>query len=135
MLGSIYSGYATPSEAAAVGVAATLVLIARDRPAELADLRATRSWARSDLGDGLLDPGRRRLPLDRDGLPARAAGPRRGDRRARAPPYGLIVILALFYIVLGLFLDGISITVMSLPITLPLVVQAGFDPFGSASSW
>jgi C4-dicarboxylate transporter, DctM subunit len=29
---------------------------------------------------------------------------------------------------LGLFLDGISITVMSLPITLPLVVQAGFDP-------
>jgi C4-dicarboxylate transporter DctM subunit len=43
-------------------------------------------------------------------------------------PYGLIVILALFYIVLGLFLDGISITVMSLPITLPLVVQAGFDP-------
>jgi TRAP-type C4-dicarboxylate transport system permease large subunit len=43
-------------------------------------------------------------------------------------PYGLIVILALFYIMLGLFLDGISITVMSLPITLPLIVQAGFDP-------
>ena len=29
---------------------------------------------------------------------------------------------------LGLFLDGISITVMSLPITLPMVVHAGFDP-------
>jgi TRAP-type C4-dicarboxylate transport system permease large subunit len=43
-------------------------------------------------------------------------------------PYALIVLLALFYIVLGLFLDGISITVMSLPITLPLVVHAGFDP-------
>lgn len=40
----------------------------------------------------------------------------------------LLLILALFYIVLGLFLDGISITVMSLPITLPLVIQAGFDP-------
>jgi TRAP-type C4-dicarboxylate transport system permease large subunit len=36
--------------------------------------------------------------------------------------------LAVFYIVLGLFLDGISITVMSLPITLPIVVLAGFDP-------
>ncbi|TDW59734.1 tripartite ATP-independent transporter DctM subunit [Oceanimonas baumannii] len=29
---------------------------------------------------------------------------------------------------LGLFLDGISITVMSLPITLPIVLQAGYDP-------
>jgi C4-dicarboxylate transporter, DctM subunit len=36
--------------------------------------------------------------------------------------------LSLFYIVLGLFLDGVSIVVMSLPITLPLALQAGFDP-------
>ena len=43
-------------------------------------------------------------------------------------PVGLMLILSLFYILLGLFLDGISITVMSLPITLPLVLQAGFDP-------
>ena len=42
--------------------------------------------------------------------------------------YALIVIVGLFYILLGLFLDGISITVMSLPITLPLVLNAGFDP-------
>ena len=40
----------------------------------------------------------------------------------------LIVALSLFYILLGLFLDGISIIVMSLPITLPLVTMAGFDP-------
>ena len=43
-------------------------------------------------------------------------------------PYQLIATLAIFYIVLGLFLEGISITVMSLPITLPLVLGAGFDP-------
>ena len=43
-------------------------------------------------------------------------------------PYGLMVVLGLFYVVLGFFLDGISITVMSLPICLPLVVHAGFDP-------
>jgi C4-dicarboxylate transporter, DctM subunit len=43
-------------------------------------------------------------------------------------PFGLIVILSLFYIILGLFLDGVSIVVMSLPITLPLALQAGFDP-------
>lgn len=43
-------------------------------------------------------------------------------------PYALLGILALFYILLGFFLDGISIIVMSLPITLPLILQAGFDP-------
>ena len=43
-------------------------------------------------------------------------------------PYQLIATLAVFYIMLGLFLEGISITVMSLPITLPLVLAAGFDP-------
>jgi TRAP-type C4-dicarboxylate transport system permease large subunit len=40
----------------------------------------------------------------------------------------LIVVLTLFYLVLGLFLDGVSIIVMSLPITLPLAMQAGIDP-------
>ena len=43
-------------------------------------------------------------------------------------PSGLIVILAVFYVLLGMFLEGISITVMSLPITLPFILAAGFDP-------
>lgn len=43
-------------------------------------------------------------------------------------PLGLLGVLALFYILLGLLLDGISITVMTLPITLPLIVAAGIDP-------
>mgnify|MGYP001793569040 FL=1 len=43
-------------------------------------------------------------------------------------PFVLIALLAGFYIILGFFLDGISIIVMSLPITLPVVVAAGFDP-------
>ncbi|MBV0893544.1 TRAP transporter large permease subunit, partial [Paracoccus sp. Z118] len=43
-------------------------------------------------------------------------------------PYQLILILTLFYIVLGMFLEGVSMTVMSLPITLPLILAAGFDP-------
>jgi TRAP-type C4-dicarboxylate transport system permease large subunit len=42
--------------------------------------------------------------------------------------YGLIAMLAVLYISLGLFLDGISIIVMSLPITLPLIIAMGFDP-------
>jgi C4-dicarboxylate transporter, DctM subunit len=128
VLGSIYTGYATPSEAAAVGVAATLILTA------LTGQLTWRVFAQSLMGAvtisamvcsilvaaAFLSTAMGYLHVPQDLAAAIGA--------LELSPYGLIVILALFYIVLGLFLDGISITVMSLPITLPLVVQAGFDP-------
>ena len=43
-------------------------------------------------------------------------------------PLTLILLLMLFYLALGCFLDGLSTIVMTLPVTLPLVVTAGFDP-------
>ena len=43
-------------------------------------------------------------------------------------PVGIIVLIGIFYVILGMFLDGLSIMVMTLPITLPLVVTAGWDP-------
>ncbi len=43
-------------------------------------------------------------------------------------PFGLIAILLIFYAILGTILDGLSAIVMTLPITFPLVVAAGFDP-------
>ena len=39
-----------------------------------------------------------------------------------------MIILGAFYLVLGCLLDGFSIVVMTLPIALPMVTQAGFDP-------
>jgi TRAP-type C4-dicarboxylate transport system permease large subunit len=42
-------------------------------------------------------------------------------------PMALILLLLVFYAVLGCVLDGLSSIVMTLPITLPLVVAAGFD--------
>ncbi|KAB2846777.1 MAG: TRAP transporter large permease subunit, partial [Hyphomicrobiaceae bacterium] len=42
-------------------------------------------------------------------------------------PYVLIAVLTLFYIVLGMFLDGISMIVLTMAIVLPLVQKAGFD--------
>jgi len=128
VLGSIYTGYATPSEAAAVGVAATLILTA------LTGQLTWRVFAQSIMGAvtisamvcsilvaaAFLSTAMGYLHVPQDLAAAIGA--------LELSPYGLIVILALFYIMLGLFLDGISITVMSLPITLPLIVQAGFDP-------
>jgi TRAP-type C4-dicarboxylate transport system permease large subunit len=43
------------------------------------------------------------------------------------PAWGLLTVLTLFYIVLGCFLDGISMVVLTTSIIIPLVVAAGFD--------
>ncbi len=128
VLGAIYSGLATPSEAAAVGVAATLVLTLGLRQLTWAIFQASLMGAVRVscmvcsilVAAAFLSTAMGYLHIPQD--LARAIG------ALALPPFGLIFILALFYILLGLFLDGISITVMSLPITLPLILQAGFDP-------
>ena len=43
-------------------------------------------------------------------------------------PYALIALLTLVYIVLGIFLDGVSMILLTLPVVLPMVTGAGFDP-------
>ncbi|MFO7751101.1 MAG: TRAP transporter large permease subunit, partial [Desulfobacteraceae bacterium] len=43
-------------------------------------------------------------------------------------PYVLILVVGLMYVLLGMMLDGISIVVMTLPIVLPIVTAAGFEP-------
>ena len=128
VLGSIYSGLATPSEAAAVGVTAAF---------GLALVMGQMTWGvfRSSLMGAvkvscmvciiLIAAAFLSTAMGYLHVPANLAGV---IASLELTPTGLILILSAFYILLGLFLDGISITVMSLPITLPLVVQAGFDP-------
>lgn len=42
-------------------------------------------------------------------------------------PLVLILMLMVFYMFLGCIMEGLSIMVMTIPITLPLVIQAGYD--------
>ena len=42
-------------------------------------------------------------------------------------PYTLIFVLTIFYIILGMFLDGISAVVLTMAIIEPMIRQAGFD--------
>ncbi len=42
-------------------------------------------------------------------------------------PYVLIMVLTIFYIILGMFLDGISAVVLTMAIIEPMIRQAGFD--------
>jgi len=128
VLGSIYSGLATPSEAAAVGVAAAVIValglrqltwqIFRD--SLMGAIRTSCMVCIILISAAFLSTAMGYLHV-----PANIA---RTIGEMNLSPIALILALSLFYILLGLFLDGISIIVMSLPITLPLAMLAGFDP-------
>lgn len=128
VLGMIYSGLATPSEAAAIGVAATLLIVvvigqfswAIFAASLFSAVRMSAMVVSLVLAAALLSTTMGYLRLPQTVATAIAD--------LNLSPYGLIALLAVFYILLGMFLEGISITVMTLPITLPLVIGAGFDP-------
>jgi tripartite ATP-independent transporter DctM subunit len=128
VLGAIYSGIATPSEAAAVGATATLIVAALLRQLTWRVLHDSLMGAVRTSGMVcaiLVAAAFLSTAMGYLHVPQNIA---EGIAQLGLGPYGLIFVLALFYVMLGLFLDGISITVMSLPITLPLIQQAGFDP-------
>ncbi|MCF8105142.1 MAG: TRAP transporter large permease subunit [Desulfohalobiaceae bacterium] len=128
VLGSIYSGLATPTEAAAVGVVASLVmtLILRQLTWEvfldslLGALKNSCMVCSLLAGAAVMSTAMGLLHVPQD-ISTAISG-------LHLTPYSLMVVLGIFYIILGFFLDGISITVMSLPICLPLILEAGFDP-------
>lgn len=128
VLGSIYSGIATPTEAAAVGVFAALVLTVILRQLTwkifmesiLGALKTSCMVCSLLAAAALLSTTMGFLHVPQDISKAISL--------LNLSPLGLMVILGLFYTILGFFLDGISITVMSLPICLPLVLEAGYDP-------
>jgi C4-dicarboxylate transporter DctM subunit len=128
VLGSIYSGIATPSEAAAVGVAAAVVITIamRQMTARLfvdTLLGAIRTSCMVSII--LVSAAFLATAMGYLHVPANVA---RAIAVLDLSPWQLLLVLSVFYVILGLFLDGVSIIVMSLPITLPLAMQAGFDP-------
>ena len=128
VLGAIYSGLATPSEAAAIGVLAALAIAACTgqltfsiiNSSLISAVKMSAMVISLVIAAALLSTTMGYLHLPQS-VAHLIAG-------LELSPYALIAMLAMFYILLGLFLEGISITVMSLPITLPLIIQAGFDP-------
>ncbi|MEM6464332.1 MAG: TRAP transporter large permease subunit [Pseudomonadota bacterium] len=127
VLGSMYGGISTPSEAAAIGVLGALAIAFKQGSLNAKALRDIALGAVSTcsmialilLGAIILSNASAFL-----GVPGAVAG-FVGD--LGLSPYALIVVLILLYILLGCFLDGFSMIVMSLPIVLPLIAAAGFD--------
>ncbi|MGE5668888.1 MAG: TRAP transporter large permease [Betaproteobacteria bacterium] len=127
VLGSIYVGIATATEAAAFGVVGSLILSAAQGSLDRRTFRdsllgATRLYCMIALilaGAAFLT-----LAMGYIGLPRDLA---EWIATLKLSPFALIVALALFYIVLGCFLDGISMVVLTMGVILPTVQKAGID--------
>ncbi len=127
VLGSIYSGVATATEAAALGVGVSLLLSAIERSLSWSTFKAGLLAAcRVYCMIGLILAGAAFLTLAMGfiGLPRHLAEFIGG---LNLSPLMLIVLLIGFFIVLGCFLDGISMVVLTMAVLLPTVEKAGFD--------
>jgi len=128
VLGSIYAGWATPTEAASVGVLGALFFagISRSMDKETfweAVLGAVKTSAMIMLivvGASYLS-----VAVGYLGIPSKLTA---FIGTLDLSNYQLMIILSIMYLILGCLLDGFSMIVMSLPLALPLIQAAGFDP-------
>ncbi|WP_372070775.1 TRAP transporter large permease [Tistrella mobilis] len=128
IVGSIYAGWATPTEAAALGVVAALALSVANRSFNLRMLKeAVESAVKTTamimliiisayfLNFVLAGAGvTRQLAALIDGLGFGA--------------YGMLACIILLYVILGFFIETLSLMVITIPIVAPVVIALGFDP-------
>ncbi len=127
VIGSIYSGVATATEAAALGVLGSILLSVFQRSftwqsfseSIMGSVRTTAMIMLILMGAGFLS-----LAMGFTGIP-RALAETIGAWNLS--PFALIAILTVFYIILGCFLDGLSSIVLTMAVIEPMVRAAGFD--------
>jgi C4-dicarboxylate transporter, DctM subunit len=127
VIGSIYGGLASATEAAVVGVFLSLALSAWSRTLTLAGLRDSLFGAtRTSCMIAFILGGAAYLTVAMGftGIPITLAEWITGFNLSS---WALLTVLTAFYIVLGCFLDGISMVVLTTSIIIPLVTKAGFD--------
>ena len=127
VIGSIYTGIATATEAASLGVVGALVLSYFQKSLNLKTFKESLLGATKTscmiafilAGSTFLS-----LAMGFTGLPRNLAI---WIQNMDLSPYILIFVLMIFYIILGMFLDGISAVVLTMAIIEPMIRQAGFD--------
>ena len=127
VIGSIYTGVATATEAASLGVVGALILsyfqnsltIKTFKQSLLGATKTSCMIAFILAGSTFLS-----LAMGFTGLPRNLAI---WIQNMDLSPHVLIFVLMIFYIILGMFLDGISAVVLTMAIIEPMIRQAGFD--------
>ncbi|MGC9419717.1 MAG: TRAP transporter large permease [Rhodovulum sp.] len=127
VIGSMYMGYATATEAAAFGVIGALVLAATQGSLTWGTFTESLMGAvRTSAMIALILAGAAFLSLSMGftGLPRGLADLIASWELSR---FELLMALLVFYIVLGCFLDGISSVVLTMAVVEPMIRQAGID--------
>lgn len=128
VIGAIFAGIASPTDAAALGVALALLLAwAGGGFGRREILGALMSATRTScmIAFILAAAAVLTVAMGFTGLPRALAAWIGG---LGLSPYALLAALTVFFVVLGCFLDGISIVVLTVSIILPMVTAAGIDP-------
>ncbi|WP_366658266.1 TRAP transporter large permease [Fodinicurvata sp. EGI_FJ10296] len=128
VIGSIYAGVATPTESAALGVIAALVLAAFNGRLngrmllEVLDgtMRTTGMIMLIVMAAWFLN-----FVLSAMGL---VTAVNQAVTEMGLSPFGLLLTIIAIYLVLGCFMDPLPMMIVTVPVLTPLVVNAGFDP-------
>jgi C4-dicarboxylate transporter DctM subunit len=128
VVGSIYAGWATPTEAASLGVIAALVLAAVERKLNWTMMRTVlEGTMRTTAMIMLIILAAQFLNFVlasigfTDGMGKLIEGLGLGQ-------YGTLVLIIVFYLVLGCFMETISMMILTTPFIFPIVVNLGWDP-------
>lgn len=128
VVGSIYAGLATPTEAAALGVTGAMLLAAWSRRLTLAMLReavegtmkATAMIMLIILAAAFLN-----FVMAATGITDAITGSIRG---LGLSPAQMLVVIVIFYLILGCFMETLSMMITTIPIVAPIMIQLGYDP-------
>lgn len=128
VIGSIYAGFATATEAAALGIIASILLAAVQRRISVrminevfeGTIRTTGLIMAIVIGAYFLN-----VIITTIGLPQQISTL---VRTLDLSPFGTLMLVIGFYIVLGMFMETLSMMVATIPITTPIMIQAGYDP-------
>jgi tripartite ATP-independent transporter DctM subunit len=127
VLGTIYLGIATPTEAAAFGVVAALILAACEGQVSVQMLKETMlATVRSSCMIMLIVTGAFTLSfaLAILGVPGQVT---QWVTSLQLSPVELVIFLILFYLLLGTFMESLSMMVTTIPILVPALKASGVD--------
>ena len=127
VIGSMYLGFATATEAAAFGVLGALALAVAQRSLTLSSfIESLMGAMRTSAMIALILSGASFLSLSMGftGLPVALA---QWIGSMGLSKFELLMALLVFYIIIGCFLDGISSVVLTIAVVEPMIRQVGID--------
>ncbi|WP_269901114.1 TRAP transporter large permease [Paenalcaligenes faecalis] len=128
VVGSIYAGVATPTEAAALGVVGALILAALGKRLTLRMLRETfEGTMKSTAMIMLIIIGAAFLNFIMSGIGLTTAITT-AITDLGVSPVMMLLVLVVFYLVLGCFMETLSMMITTIPIVAPVMIALGYDP-------